>query len=76
MTENKKRARPEWFRRRATASSPSAISTSAPCWRRGIWGIDFGGLHAVEDFNLIIGKTEIAGLIGPNGAARPPCSTC
>ena len=39
-------------------------------------GIDFGGLHAVEDFNLIIGKTEIAGLIGPNGAARPPCSTC
>ena len=33
-------------------------------------GIDFGGLHAVEDFNLIIGKTEIAGLIGPNGAGK------
>ena len=33
-------------------------------------GIDFGGLHAVEDFNLTIGKTEIAGLIGPNGAGK------
>ena len=31
-------------------------------------GITFGGLHAVENFNLVIGKTEIAGLIGPNGA--------
>ena len=33
-------------------------------------GIDFGGLHAVDDFNLIIGRTEIAGLIGPNGAGK------
>ena len=33
-------------------------------------GIDFGGLRAVEDFNLVIGKTEIAGLIGPNGAGK------
>ena len=33
-------------------------------------GIDFGGLHAVEDFNLTIGRTEIAGLIGPNGAGK------
>ena len=31
-------------------------------------GIEFGGLKAVDDFNLTIGKTEIAGLIGPNGA--------
>ena len=30
-------------------------------------GIDFGGLTAVDDFSLTIGKTEIAGLIGPNG---------
>ena len=27
-------------------------------------GIDFGGLHAVEDFTLVVGRTEIAGLIG------------
>lgn len=33
-------------------------------------GIDFGGLHAVENFNLTVGKTEIAGLIGPNGAGK------
>jgi branched-chain amino acid transport system ATP-binding protein len=33
-------------------------------------GIDFGGLHAVEEFNLTLGQTEIAGLIGPNGAGK------
>ena len=33
-------------------------------------GIDFGGLHAVEDFNFTVGKTEIAGLLGPNGAGK------
>ena len=33
-------------------------------------GIEFGGLHAVEDFNIIVGRTEIAGLIGPNGAGK------
>ncbi len=33
-------------------------------------GINFGGLAAVDDFNLIIGRTEIAGLIGPNGAGK------
>ena len=33
-------------------------------------GIDFGGLRAVDDFNFTIGKTEIAGLIGHNGAGK------
>ena len=33
-------------------------------------GIDFGGLTAVDDFNMIVGRTEIAGLIGPNGAGK------
>lgn len=33
-------------------------------------GIDFGGLHAVEDFNIMLGRTEISGLIGPNGAGK------
>ncbi len=33
-------------------------------------GIEFGGLKAVDDFNMIIGPTEIAGLIGPNGAGK------
>ena len=35
-------------------------------------GIDFGGLTAVDDFNLTIGRTEIAGLIGPNGTPYVP----
>ena len=33
-------------------------------------GVAFGGLKAVDDFNLMIGRTEIAGLIGPNGAGK------
>ncbi len=33
-------------------------------------GINFGGLNAVDDFNIIVGRTEIAGLIGPNGAGK------
>ena len=33
-------------------------------------GVNFGGLHAVEEFNITVGKTEIAGLIGPNGAGK------
>ncbi|MCL2576593.1 MAG: ABC transporter ATP-binding protein [Defluviitaleaceae bacterium] len=33
-------------------------------------GIDFGGLTAVNDFNIEIGTTDIYGLIGPNGAGK------
>ena len=29
-------------------------------------GIDFGGLTAVDDFNLMIGRNEKPGLMGPN----------
>ncbi len=36
---------------------------------RGL-GIDFGGLTAVDNFNLMIGRNEICGLIGPNGAGK------
>ena len=31
-------------------------------------GISFGGLRAVNDFDLKIQKEELYGLIGPNGA--------
>ena len=33
-------------------------------------GIDFGGLTAVDGFEMTIGPTEISGLIGPNGAGK------
>lgn len=32
--------------------------------------ISFGGLHAVDDFNISIKKGELYGLIGPNGAGK------
>lgn len=33
-------------------------------------GINFGGLKAVDDFNLNLYEKEIVGLIGPNGAGK------
>lgn len=33
-------------------------------------GISFGGLQAVSDFQLEMGKNELVGLIGPNGAGK------
>ena len=36
-------------------------------------GITFGGLKAVDNFNVTIGRTEITGLIGP---VRRRSSTC
>ncbi len=33
-------------------------------------GINFGGLRAVDQFNLVIDENELVGLIGPNGAGK------
>ena len=33
-------------------------------------GISFGGLKAVDDFNITIEKGQLYGLIGPNGAGK------
>ena len=32
--------------------------------------ISFGGLHAVDDFNVTIEEGQLYGLIGPNGAGK------
>jgi branched-chain amino acid transport system ATP-binding protein len=47
---------------------PERDLNSSPILEVSHLGITFGGLVAVEDFNLVIGRTEISGLIGPNGA--------
>ena len=36
-------------------------------------GISFGGLRAVDDFNVTIEKGQLYGLIGPNGAGKTTC---
>lgn len=45
-------------------------NTGRPVLEVSHLGIDFGGLTAVDDFNMKIGKAEIVGLIGPNGAGK------
>ncbi len=47
---------------------PERDVDSAPGLEALHLGIDVGGLKAVDDFTLTSGKTEIAGLIGPNRA--------
>lgn len=41
-----------------------------PVLRTKNLGIQFGGLKAVDNFNLEIGESELVGLIGPNGAGK------
>ena len=41
-----------------------------PVLRASHLGISFGGLKAVDDFNLEIGESELIGLIGPNGSGK------
>ena len=45
-------------------------NTAAPVLKCQHLGIQFGGLKAVDDFNLEIGQSELVGLIGPNGAGK------
>ena len=54
--------------RREKALVPERDYDKSPILECVNLGINFGGLKAVDDFNLTIGRTEIAGLIGPNGA--------
>ena len=43
---------------------------SDPILKATTLGIAFGGLKAVNNFNLEIGEGELVGLIGPNGAGK------
>ena len=46
------------------------IREEAPVLETRGLGISFGGLKAVQDFNIKLYKGELAGLIGPNGAGK------
>ena len=43
---------------------------AAPVLKAQHLSIQFGGLKAVDDFNMEIGESELVGLIGPNGAGK------
>jgi len=54
----------------STALIPERDLDKTPILETHHLGINFGGLQAVKEFNMVIGRTEIAGLIGPNGAGK------
>lgn len=46
------------------------METTKPMLQVTDLSISFGGLRAVDDFNVTINKGELYGLIGPNGAGK------
>ena len=48
-------------------------AASQPLLKTEDLGISFGGLRAVDKFEIEIHKGEIVGLIGPNGAGKTTC---
>ena len=70
MSEARKRGATKMVPFRTHAIVPERDADKSPILECYHLGVDFGGLTAVNEFNLIIGRTEIAGLIGPNGAGK------
>ena len=70
MSETRKRQRTKMVAYPSGAVIPERDLGKSPVLECSHLGIEFGGLKAVEDFNLVLGRTEIAGLIGPNGAGK------
>ena len=70
MSERKARPATKMVPLQPYAIVPDRDADKSPILECHHLGIDFGGLTAVNDFNLVIGRTEIAGLIGPNGAGK------
>lgn len=70
MSERNKRTATKMVAVPSKAIVPERDAGKSPILECHHLGVDFGGLTAVNDFNLMIGRTEIAGLIGPNGAGK------
>lgn len=52
------------------AKIPEPEILGAPLLEAAQVGMSFGGLRAVDDFNLTLRRGELVGLIGPNGAGK------
>ena len=70
MSEQKRRQQTQMVPYPSGALVPERDLGSMPVLECSHLGIEFGGLKAVDDFNVIMSRTEIAGLIGPNGAGK------
>ena len=70
MSENKRRQQTPMVPYPSGASVPERDLAYMPVLECNHLGIEFGGLKAVDDFSVVMGRTEIGGLIGPNGAGK------
>ena len=70
MSEQKRRQQTQMVPYPSGALVPERDLGSMPVLECSHLGIEFGGLKAVDDFSVVMGKTEIGGLIGPNGAGK------
>ena len=70
MSEKKRRQQTQMVPYPSRASVPERDLGYMPVLECSHLGIEFGGLKAVDDFSVVMGRTEIGGLIGPNGAGK------
>ena len=70
MSEKKQRQQTQMVPYPSKSFVPERDLGSIPVLECSHLGIEFGGLKAVDDFSVVMGKTEIGGLIGPNGAGK------
>ena len=64
MSEKKRRQQTQMVPYPSRASVPERDLGYMPVLECSHLGIEFGGLKAVDDFSVVMGRTEIGGLIG------------
>ena len=58
------------WKRKSTRAGMTSAAANIHCCNSNMCTIRFGGLTAVSDLDLQIGRNELVGLIGPNGAGK------